>query len=137
MAQPTSPLTIHSPHRFLWLKLLAGPLIWSLYFFVGYGVIEATCKSELARVNFWGFPALSVFVLGWTLLALLAALYMGFLAYRDWQRSPEDNSNGATAWGSMENYRPFMNFGGVLLSGLSSLTILMMGLLPLLFLQPC
>jgi hypothetical protein len=119
----------------LWFGLLAGPIIWSVYFMVGYGLVEFVCKLGLLGFNLLGLSAVSVIITGLTLVALLATLYGGFLAYRKWQQLKRDEADQVNR-GRAEESRVFMALAGVLLSGLFALLILLTGL-PALVLRPC
>ncbi|MEZ4616046.1 MAG: hypothetical protein R2867_11165 [Caldilineaceae bacterium] len=38
-------------HRGLWLGLLSGPVVYALYFIVGYLLAEATCQGTVLRIR--------------------------------------------------------------------------------------
>jgi hypothetical protein len=119
----------------LWFGLLAGPLIWSVYFMAGYALVEFACKLGLLRFNLLGLSAVSAIIIGLTLVALLATLYAGFVAYQKWQRMRRDESDQVDR-GRAEKSPMFMALAGVLLSGLFALLILLTGI-PALVLRPC
>ena len=131
----TASQTYTGQLRSLWFGLLAGPIVWSVYFLVGYGLTEFVCKLGLLEFRILGLAALSAIIVGLTLVALLITLYAGFLAYRNWQRMKEDEPDeGQPSWPA-ENSQ-FMALTGLLLNGLFSLTILVSGI-PAFFLPPC
>lgn len=134
MTSATSPA--YSGHlRSLWFGLLAGPIVWSIYFIVGYGATEYVCKLGLLEFRILGLAAISAIIVGLTLIALLITLYAGFLAYRNWQRVGKDASEGPPSHRPEENTQ-FMAQAGMLLSGLFTLIILLTGI-PAFVLPPC
>jgi hypothetical protein len=130
-----TPQTYSGHLRSLWFGLLAGPIAWSIYFLVGYGLTEFVCKLGQLEFRIWGLAALSAIIMGLTLVALLVTLYAGFLAYRNWQRVKEDEPEEVQPSPPEENSR-FLALVGLLLSGLFSLVILLTGI-PTFFLSPC
>lgn len=133
-----------------WYFVLTGPLTWSVYFLVGYGLIEAACKAGLLEAQLLGLTVLSLVILALTLVALLVTLYAGFVAYRNWRpigthRELAMGQGPVAPMGQNADDRPsrpdedagrFMGFAGVLLNALFSLLILVTGL-PALVLNPC
>jgi hypothetical protein len=117
------------------LGLLAGPIIWSVYFLAGYGLTEFVCKLGLLEFRILGLPALSAIIAGLTVAALLVTLYAGFLAYRRWQQVAADEP-GEGQPSRLEENSQFMALAGVLLNGLFALTILLTGV-PVFFLPAC
>jgi len=123
----------HSP----WFHLLGGPILWSAHFLISYAWVEFACRVKpLVLVStVLGFSVLSWSVLIFTLLAVLAASYVGWSAYRSWLRIRKSKeTNELESWG-VESRR-FMAFSGILLSALFALVILLTGL-PVLALRPC
>lgn len=116
----------------LWFGLLAGPLVWSVYFIAGYGLVEFACKLGLLQFNLLGLNAIAAAIIGLTLIALLVTLYAGLLAYQKWQQVRRDELDS----GQAEKSRVFMAQAGVLLSGLFALLILLTGI-PAFILRPC
>jgi hypothetical protein len=83
----------------------------------------------------FGLTFLSWGVLVFTLLATLAASYVGWAAYRSWRRlKGSRKTNEPGSWKAETGL--FMAFGGIVLSMLFVLAILLGGL-PALFLEPC
>ena len=130
-------LSLSRLNRSPWFHLLGGPILWSAHFLISYAWVEFACRVKpLVLVStILGFSVLSWIVLIFTLLAVLAALYVGWAAYRSWLRiRKSDERNELESWG-VESRR-FMAFGGILLSTLFALVILLTGL-PVLALRPC
>lgn len=99
--------------RALWIGLLAGPVVYALYFIVGYLLAEATCQSDIIGLE---RADLDMVIGGIT--AVAAAILIGavFYSIRTWQRnrSRSDDVGGALS---------FMAYGGLLLSLLFVLLI--------------
>ncbi|MEZ4682605.1 MAG: hypothetical protein R2932_51200 [Caldilineaceae bacterium] len=103
--------------RGLWLGLLSGPVVYALYFIVGYLLAEATCQGTVLRIR----AANLVWVIGGlTTLATLLTMIFLWLSYRRWRhhREAEDAVGDALA---------FMAFSGLLLNGLFALLIVVTG----------
>lgn len=73
----------------LW-SALAGPVVWSLYFLIGYGYIEVACRTPVSGLPRWLYAISVPVVIGLTLLSTLAIVYAGWLAYRHWQMVKAD-----------------------------------------------
>ncbi|HXV97953.1 MAG TPA: hypothetical protein VEC93_05985 [Anaerolineae bacterium] len=131
----SAPPTDARQLRWLWFGLLAGPLVWGVYFLGGYGLTEFVCKLGLLKFRILGLPALSATIVGLTMAALLVTLYAGFLAYRNWQQVAAVEP-GEGQPNRLEENSQFMTLAGVLLNGLFALTILLTGL-PAFFLPSC
>ncbi|MCI0398995.1 MAG: hypothetical protein L0332_15770 [Chloroflexi bacterium] len=157
--QPTRPLA-------LWLNFLSGPLIWSIYFTLGYFLVEIACRQALLSFRVVGLPGTSAAVLVLTLVALLATFYAGYRSYNNltqrrrlWPAKVHAKvvKNFHMLWGAAADvnsyyywreeregvqvalkgrYVEFMAVAGVLLNGLFGLIILLTGI-PALVLQPC
>ncbi|HXV98420.1 MAG TPA: hypothetical protein VEC93_08350, partial [Anaerolineae bacterium] len=64
MSHITSQSHTHSPSaRSLWIGLLAGPVIWSIYFIGGYAISEASCYTDFLEGTLLGFNALTTTLL--------------------------------------------------------------------------
>jgi hypothetical protein len=124
-------------NRSPWFHLLGAPVLWSVHFLVSYAWVEFACRVRLLVLDstVLGLTVLSWSVLIFTLLAVLATLYVGLSAYRSWLRIRESKEmDELESWG-VESRR-FMGLSGILLSILFSLVILLSGL-PALVLGPC
>jgi hypothetical protein len=116
-----------------WATLLAGPLVWAVYFLVGYTLAEFGCRGLWLAGQIAGLPAVSVVVAGLTLAALAISVWAGWRTWRRWRalrRDPDASLNRA------EERQRFMVLGGLLLSGLFTLAIFLTGL-PALILEGC
>ncbi|MEZ4869102.1 MAG: hypothetical protein R3C14_47715 [Caldilineaceae bacterium] len=119
------PKSIHTTEfrentRGLWLGLLAGPLIYALYFTAGYLLAEAACRTSFLNATVNSFSALLVVVEGVTILAGLMTLAAAGYGYRLWRRHQDEQEHAGGAL-------PFMAFGGLLLSLLFMVMIVVTG----------
>ena len=128
--------------RSLVIGMLAGPVVWIVYFMIGYGLIEAACKTPLFGFSLAGLMGISIIVIGLTLVALVVVVWAGGMAYRNWQQlgdvvepGTEDEASLSAEWLSVGHGR-FMAFTGLLLNGLFAIIIFATGL-PALLLWPC
>jgi len=124
--------------RMLWIQLLAGPILWSVHFLVGYLLVEASCQAGW-NFELLGFNGLSFIIIVLTILAVVGTGLFALKSYRGWKglragRSLREELRESASW--FEGAVDFMYFSGFLLGILFGLTILMVGL-PALFLQPC
>ena len=111
--------------------------MWSAHFLITYGWVEFACRTRLLALDstVLGLTVLSWSVLALTLVVALAALYVGWASYQNWQRiRKEQQEDDLESWG-LES-RKFMAFSGMFLSMLFALVILLSGL-PALVLGPC
>lgn len=129
--------------RLLWRGLLAGPLIYALYFITVYLLAEAACHAGFLSGTVGGLPLLSVTILIITLAAALCTLVNGLSNYRRWrqrQQRPAPRSRTISeveyATANPESSVLFMAFGGMLLSLLFTVMILCTGV-PVVTLQAC
>lgn len=127
---PNEPGTGNGRSRALWIGLLAGPVIWSIYFVIIYLLAEIACGLNLLQFTVWGVSIILLLVQVITVLALLPILYIGFQAYRRWQRLRHDEIEIG------EQPAEFMALGGVLLGLLFALATLVTGVSALVV-QPC
>jgi hypothetical protein len=130
-------ISLSGLNRSPWFHLLGGAVIWSVHFLASYNWVEFACSVGLPVLGstVLGLSLLSWSVLVLTFLATLAALYVGWAAYRNWRRIRESKeTNELDAW-AVETHR-FMAFSGMFLSTLFALIILFTGL-PALVLGPC
>jgi hypothetical protein len=117
-------------HRLLWLRMLAGPLIYSAYFLAVYLVVEAACNTGWISFSFAGTNGVTVVVVVLTAVALAAVLVSLALQVRRLRRLPaQDEKEGAGP-------ECFAARVGFLLDLLSVLLVLATGA-PALLLAPC
>lgn len=122
----------------LWGQLLAGPILWSIHFIVGYLLIEVSCRAGW-NFQILGMNGLSFIVVALTVLVVLGAILFGVTSYRGWRKvnaggSLWDQLRDTSRWS--DDPTEFLYFSGFLLSAFFALTIVMVGL-PALFLHPC
>ena len=119
---------------------LAGPVIWSVHFMVVYLVVEAGCTGDGPGLRLFDPPVPKVVTLAVTAAAAVAALACAGWSYRRWQASgsvPAADEAGDLAGGLPDRDRGgTLAFAGFLLSLLSVVTILLVGL-PALVLPSC
>jgi hypothetical protein len=122
----------------LWMRLLAGPIIWAAHFILGYLLVEAFCQTGL-HFNVLGIDGLSFILVAITLMAVIGSGYLGWQSYRDWGTfnkgtSFKERFKQTDQWS--DEAVEFMHFSGFLLSMLFTATIIMVGL-PVFFLRTC
>ena len=122
----------------LWWRLLAGPIIWSAHFLVGYLLVEAFCQTGL-RFTILGIDGLSLILVAITLVAVIGSGYLALQSYRNWGKlnpgkSFREKFEQTESWS--EEAVEFIYFTGFLLSTLFTATIVMVGL-PVFFLRTC
>ena len=66
-------------HRLWWLRLLAGPIIYGIYFAVAYLAVEAACRIGWLRFTVADTNGITVTVLALT-VAAAAAVFISLLA---------------------------------------------------------
>ena len=133
----TCPLSLSHLNRSPWFHLLGGPILWIAHFLVSYAWVEFACRANLLVFDSTipGLTVLSWSVLVLTLIAALAALYVGWSSLQSWRRlRGSQETNEPDSW-RIESKR-FMALSGILLSTWFSLVILLSGL-PVLVLRPC
>ena len=126
--------------RFVWLEFLAGPLIWFAHFMVVYLVAEAGCTGSGVGLAVFAPPVPTVVTLAATAVAVAACLWAGLWAYRRARvraGAPSDGgSGGASRLGHEIDPGGALAYAGFLLSALSAVTVLFVGL-PALVLPAC
>ncbi len=103
----------------LWRRLFAGALAYVVYFLAGYLLAEAGCLIPVLRDKIGPLSLLAVIELALTAVALLAAAWGGYGAYRIWRGAPKDNQNSTR----------FLAFSGVLLNVIFGATTLYTGIM--------
>jgi hypothetical protein len=119
---------------------VAGPVIWSVHFLLVYLVTEAGCSGDGPGLSLFDPPVPKAVTLATTAAAAAAALACAMWWYRRWRASehePAADEAGDLAGGLTDRDRGgTLAFAGFLLSLLSVVTILFVGL-PALVLASC
>jgi heme/copper-type cytochrome/quinol oxidase subunit 2 len=116
-----------------WVTLLAGPLVWTVYFLVGYTAAEFGCRGLWLSGQIGGLQAIRVVVLVLTVLALAVSAWLFWRTWRRWRALRPDPDAALTR---AEERQRFMVLGGLLLGGLFTLAIVLTGI-PALILEGC
>jgi len=130
MTQPVSQEKRQSLERTAWIYLLAGPVLYSVYFVLGYLIAEAGCNTALRTNTLFGINAVAAIIVGLTGLTTLLLVYTGIGAYRAWRRYQNGDAT------DHEVHRPFVWRSGLLLGLLFTLMTVVTGI-SVFFLQPC
>ena len=126
--------------RSIWVALLAGPIIWFAHFMVVYLAVEAGCTGDGPGLSVFDPPVPTVLTVAATVVAAIACLWSAVWALRRW-RARDDRSGAAmtddlSADLEYGDRNGLLSFVGFLLSSLSVVAILMVGL-PALVLPAC
>jgi hypothetical protein len=114
--------------RLLWLSLLAGPILYMVYFFAGYMLAEAACQLEFWQRSLFGLPGWVAVEMGLTMVTIALIILAGNQALRYWRathHTPAENGTGQ-----------FLAFGGLFLAPLFIYITLITGIF-MIVLQPC
>jgi hypothetical protein len=126
--------------RFALAMFVAGPVIWSVHFMLVYLVVEAGCSGDGPGLALFDPPVPRVATLAATAAAAVAALACARWSWRRWRArgsEPAADEAGDLAGGLPDRDRGgALAFAGFLLSLLSVVTILLVGL-PALVLPSC
>ncbi len=126
--------------RFALAMFVSGPVIWSVHFMVVYLVTEAGCSGDGPGLTLFDPPVPKIVTLAVTAVAVAAALACAHWSWRRWQAGaakPDADEAGDLAGGHQDRDRGgTLAFAGFLLSLLSGVTILFVGL-PALVLPSC
>jgi hypothetical protein len=126
--------------RWALAMFVAGPVIWSAHFLLVYLVVEAGCSGDGPGLRLFDPPVPKVVTLAATAAAAAAALACAGWSYRRWRAGSSDpaaDEAGDLAGGRTDRDRGgTLAFAGFLLSLLSVVTILFVGL-PALVLPSC
>lgn len=116
-------------NRRLVLGMLAGPVIWGLYFSVGYLIAEASCEIGLLETNVGGFNLVVVVVVGLGAVAAAITAWLALWSHRRWRASGSEPDN-------TETLQPFLARASMLLNLLFLLATITTAL-GTLFIIPC
>lgn len=117
--------------RFIWFHILAGPVVYSVFFLAGYLVGEFGCQITTLQFSVSGLGAILWLVLALTVVAIVIIAVEIGLSYRFWNRHRHDEENRVFG-----NYGAFVGLAGVLLGVLFALVTAVTGL-SVLFTEPC
>ena len=121
--------------RFALAMFVAGPVIWSVHFLLVYLVVEAGCTGDGPGLTLFDPPVPKVVTLAVTAAAAVAALACAGWSWRRWRTNAAEAAD--LAGGLQDRDRGgTLAFAGFLLSLLSVVTILLVGL-PALVLPSC
>lgn len=124
-----------SPHPpTLWFGLISGPLVWTIYFIIGYALIEAACKTTLLDEPIQQLDGIAFTILILTGVGMLLALVGTLFNLRHWRQIKQESID--SSGGRTESVRGYMAFTGLLLNLIFGFTIVFTGVAAL-FLNPC
>ncbi len=113
---------------------VAGPVIWAAHFMLVYLVVEAGCTGDGPGLRLFNPPVPAVVTLAATAVAALATLACAWGSARRWRASPDEPEAGDLPEGLPgDDHRRSLAFIGLLLSSLSFVSILFVGLPALVF----
>ena len=122
--------------RWALAMFVAGPLIWSAHFLLVYLIVEAGCSGDGPGLRLFDPPVPKVVTLAATAAAAGAALACAGWSYRRWRASEHEPAADEASDHQDRDRGGTLAFAGYLLSLLSVITILAVGL-PALFLSSC
>ena len=115
---------------------VAGPVIWSVHFLLVYLVTEAGCSGDGPGLTLFDPPVPKVVTLAVTAAAAVAALACAGWSWRRWRTDAAEAAADEAAGLQDRGRGGTLAFAGFLLSLLSVVTILFVGL-PALVLPSC
>jgi hypothetical protein len=122
--------------RFALAMFVAGPVIWSVHFLLVYLVTEAGCSGDGPGLKLFDPPVPKVVTLAVTVAAVVAVLACAGWSWRRWRTDAAEAAADEAADLQDQDHGGTLAFGGFLLSLLSVVTILFVGL-PALVLPSC
>jgi hypothetical protein len=122
--------------RWALFMFVSGPVIWSIHFMLVYLVTEAGCSGDGPGLQLFDPPVPKAVTLAATAAAAAAALGCATWWYRRWQTSEHEPVTDEAADLTDHDRGGTLAFTGFLLSQLSVVTILFVGL-PALVLPSC
>jgi hypothetical protein len=122
--------------RFALAMFVAGPVIWSVHFLLVYLVVEAGCTGDGPGLTLFDPPVPKAVTLAATAAAALAALACAGWSWRRWRTDAAEAAADLAGGLSDPDRGGTLAFAGFLLSLLSVVTILFVGL-PALVLPSC
>jgi hypothetical protein len=125
MTRAISPLS-------LFYSLLAGPVLWFVHFVLVWGMAELGCRINFSNMELITPANIQNFVIVSTLIALIAVLVGGFVAYGGWRRLQRTHENLLVG----EDRLRFLTMLALLLCGLFLFSIIFTAT-PVFFLDIC
>jgi hypothetical protein len=122
--------------RWALAMFVAGPLIWSAHFLLVYLIVEAGCSGDGPGLRLFDPPVPKVVTLAATAAAAAAVLACAGWSFRRWRASEHEPAADDAGDPQGRDRGGTLAFAGFLLSLLSVVTILAVGL-PALFLPSC
>jgi hypothetical protein len=135
------PVDVSRDRQARWslFMFVSGPVIWSVHFLLVYLVTEAGCSGDGPGLRLFDPPVPKAVTLAATAAGAAAALGCALWWYRRWQASEDEpaTEQAADLAGDLTDHGGgTMAFTGFLLSLLSAVTILFVGL-PAMVLPSC
>lgn len=119
---------------------LIGPIVWATHFGLVYLIAEAGCTGDGPGLRVFNPPVPTIFTLAVTGVAALVCLACAWWAYRCWRSPARRRATGKPAQDRSRTEDHIagstLEFGGVILSLFSFVSVLMVGL-PAMVLSPC
>lgn len=130
MTEIVSPEEVEGTELRAAAHLLAGPVLYSLYFILGYLLVEAGCATAFLDGALLGFEGVVAVTLGLTAITALVLLVETVVVLRRWlrYRHADDEEH--------EMRKPFLWMGSFLMDVLFLVMTLVTGASALV-LQPC
>jgi hypothetical protein len=122
--------------RWALFMFVSGPVIWSVHFMLVYLVAEAGCSGDGPGLRLFDPPVPKAVTLAATAAAVAAALACATWWYRRWRASEHEPVADGAADLADRDRGGTLAFAGFLLSLLSVVTVLFVGL-PALVLPSC
>ena len=114
--------------RGIWVVFLAGPVIWFAHFMLVYLVAEAGCTGDGPGLRLLDPPVPTVVTLATTAAAAVACLGLAGWGYRQWRARKAGAAGDRSGDHEDHDLGGSLAFAGFLLSLLSFVTILLVGL---------
>lgn len=120
------------------LMTVAGPIIYMIYFFAGYLLVEAGCALGILQGAALGMPLFSAVLLGLTAVTLLILLAIAAVQFFRWRRARRSVPDAAPAQAMDDTERdlPFLLVLGAGMALLFAFVTLATGI-PIAVLEPC
>lgn len=130
MTQVVSPEEVRGAEIRIAAHLLAGPVLYSLYFILGYLLVEAGCATAFLDSPLFGMQGEVAVTLGLTAITVLILLVETVVVLRRWLRYRHTDES------EHEMHKPFIWKGSFLMNVLFLVITLVTGASALV-LEPC